>query len=183
MLDRVRVVAALVAALRGKVKLLLLLPPVGCGGRRERRQGRVGCVGGAMLMMGGGSGGGGVAGGALVVLGVVLSYVAWLGRRPAVVCLRSWRVLLLLLLLVDEPVQVLDVVDGVAEDVHLGHLLDAGRRRDVGLEHVEAGVDGLDPVSLPGVPLGRLGVLLGQDGVTAARVDGHQLSRGHSLAA
>ena len=75
--------------------------------------------------------------------------------------------------LVQQHLQGLDVVDGMAEDGHLGDLLDGSCRGDGPLELLESVVDGLDPVALPGVATGDLDVLGRGDGVAVHRVDSH----------
>ena len=79
---------------------------------------------------------------------------------------------------IEHVLEVLDVLDCVAEDGDLGQLLDGAGAGDVAFEDVEPVVDGLDPVALPGVAPGHLDVLGRGDGVAVDRVDGHQLGAG-----
>ena len=76
----------------------------------------------------------------------------------------------MLLLLLNHGVEALDVVDRVAENVHLGHLLVAGGAGDVLAQLLEALVHGLDAVPLARVALDRLEILLGSDSVAVHRV-------------
>ena len=75
---------------------------------------------------------------------------------------------------VQHLLQVHDVVHGLGEDVHLGHLLDAGGGGHVLPQGLEAPVDGLHAVPLPLVPLDGLEVLLRLDGVPVDGVDSDQ---------
>ena len=67
----------------------------------------------------------------------------------------------------------LDVVHGLAQDVHLGHFLDHGSSGHVTSECLEASVDSLHSVPLPLVPLDGLDILLRLDGVAVYGVYGH----------
>ena len=69
--------------------------------------------------------------------------------------------------------QLLDVIDAVLDDIHLGHPLCPGGRWDVGLEVLVAVVDRLDPGPLPGVPPGHGHRHRGWDGVAVDRVIDH----------
>ena len=69
--------------------------------------------------------------------------------------------------------QLLDVIDAVLDDIHLGHPLRPGGRWDVGLEVLVAVVDRLDPGPLPGVPPGHGHRHRGWDGVAVDRVIDH----------
>ena len=72
--------------------------------------------------------------------------------------------------------QLVNVLQGVVDDVHLGHLLVDCRRGHTPPQVLKAGVDRLHPVPLPGVPLDCLEILLGCDGIPMHRVNGNQLS-------
>ena len=76
----------------------------------------------------------------------------------------------------------MNVLHGVVDNVELGQLLVDGGTGHMLFQDLEGLVDGLDPVSLPGVPLDGLEVLLGLDGVAVHRVVGNQFtSRGHTI--
>ena len=69
--------------------------------------------------------------------------------------------------------QLLDVVDAVLDDIHLGHPLCPGRSWDMGLEMLVAVIDRLDPCPLPGVPPGHGHWQRGRDRVAMDRVIDH----------
>ena len=78
--------------------------------------------------------------------------------------------------------QTLNVLDGVAQDVHLGHLLVAGGRGHHHPQPLEPVVHGLNAVALPRVPLHHLDVLGGLDRVAVHGVQHYQLGFGsHGL--
>ena len=79
----------------------------------------------------------------------------------------------LTLLVVQNPGQVGDVLHGVRQDCHFGHLLQVRRSRQVLFQGVKATVHSLHPVPLPRVPLDRLDVLLWLDLVPVHWVDRH----------
>ena len=79
----------------------------------------------------------------------------------------------LTLLVVQNPGQVRDVLHGVCQDCHFGHLLQVRRSRQVLFQGVKATVHSLHPVPLPRVPLDRLDVLLWLDLVPVHWVDRH----------
>ena len=56
--------------------------------------------------------------------------------------------------------QGLDVVDRVAEDVHLAHLLNTGCSGYVPFQHVKSVIDALDAVAFPSFPLRHLHILI-----------------------
>ena len=79
----------------------------------------------------------------------------------------------LTLLIVQNPGQVGDVLHGVRQDCHFGHLLQVRRSRQVLFQGVKATIHSLHPVPLPRVPLDRLDVLLWLDLVPVHWVDRH----------
>ncbi len=87
-------------------------------------------------------------------------------RRHVAVCV------ILLLLLHQHPLQAPDVLDGVPERVHLGHLFLLGRGRNVLAKHLESRVHLLDAIALTSVAPRHFGWLRRRNGVTQGRVEG-----------
>ena len=69
--------------------------------------------------------------------------------------------------------ELLDVLNAVLDDIHLGHPLCPGGCWDVGLEVLVAVIDRLDPGPLPGVPPGHGHWHGGRDGVAMDWVIDH----------
>ena len=81
-----------------------------------------------------------------------------------------------LVLLLEYVSEVVDVVHGVVDDVHLAQLLPSVSVWEMLSEDVKAAVDALYAVSLARVPFYCLDVLLGFDFIAVNRVHNHQLS-------
>jgi hypothetical protein len=76
--------------------------------------------------------------------------------------------------------QLVNVLQRMVDDVHLGHLLVDGGGGHAPAQVLKAGVDDLDSVPLTRVPFDGLQVLLGSDGVAMHRMNGNEpLAWGH----